>query len=330
MPTSKDAHLHYNIFDPEKLEMGPTREGFGRGLLEAAQKDEHIVGLCADLTESTKMNYFADEFPDRFIQVGVAEQNLVTVASGMAAEGKIPFTSSYATFSPGRNWEQIRTTICYNDRNVKIVGSHAGLSVGPDGATHQALEDVALMRALPNMQVFVPADVEQARKTTLAMAKDSKPGYLRLAREKSPIFTTKKTPFKIGQSYVYWIGKEVTIVACGPVLYEALLVAHQLKGKIDVEVINVPTIKPLDEKTILKSVKKTGAVVSVEEHQTTGGLGGAVAELLVQKLPVPMAFVGIEDRFGESGKALELWGHFGINPENIIKKVKSVLKQKKR
>lgn len=328
MPMNKELHLHYKIFEQESLEMGPTREGFGRGLAEAARTNDQIVGLCADLTDSTKMSYFAEEFPDRFVQVGVAEQNLVTVAAGMAAEGKIPFTSSYATFSPGRNWEQIRTTICYNDQPVIIVGSHAGLSVGPDGATHQALEDVAIMRALPNMQVIVPADVDQAKKATLALAKDPKPSYLRLARANSPIFTTEKTPFTIGESYVYRKGTDVTVVGCGPVLYEALLAAHQLEGEVSVEVINVATVKPLDAETILRSVQKTGAVVSVEEHQIIGGLGGAVAELLSKELPTPMEFVGMNDRFGESGSHQELWQHFGMGSDNIITHIKKVLKRK--
>lgn len=330
MSVNKAMHLHYSIFDPKKLKMGPTREGFGLGLREAAEKDERIVGLCADLVESTRMLHFAEKFPDRFFDVGVAEQNLVTVGSGMAAEGKIPFVSSYATFSPGRNWEQIRTTICYNDRNVKVVGSHAGLSVGPDGATHQALEDIAIMRALPNMTVVVPVDVEQARKATLALAKHPHPAYLRLAREKSPIFTTEKTPFQLGKAYVYMKGTDVTVIGCGPVLYEALAAAHELGDRVSVEVINVPTIKPLDEDTILRSVRKTRCVVTVEEHQVTGGLGSAVAELLARRLPAPMEFVGVQDRFGESGAALELWAHFGISPQHIIARVKKVMRQKKQ
>lgn len=308
--------------------MGPTREGFGLGLKDAAATDARIVGLCADLTESTMMHHFANAYPDRFFQVGVAEQNLVTVSSGMAAEGKVPFCSSYATFSPGRNWEQIRTTICYNDQNVKVIGSHAGLSVGPDGATHQALEDIAMMRVLPNMKVVVPADVEQAYKATRVIAKDASPTYFRLAREKSPIFTTKKTPFVLGQADVYWKGNDVTVIGCGPVLYEALFAAYQLKGKISVEVINVHTIKPIDVKTIVRSVRKTGCVVTVEEHQMAGGLGGAVAETLSRTYPVPMEYVGMQDRFGESGQALELWEHFGISPSNIIKKIYAVMKRK--
>jgi len=328
MPITPSANLRKTFLDASKLEMVPVRNGFGEGLLEAAKNNDKIVGLRADLTESTRMEGFAQAFPERFVEIGVAEQNLVTVASGMAHEGKIPFTSSYATFSPGRNWEQIRTTICYNNQPVIVVGSHAGLSVGPDGATHQALEDVALMRVLPNMQVIVPADYQQAHKATLAIAKDPKPTYLRLAREKSPVFTTTKTPFTIGKADVYYSGKDVTIIGAGPVLYEALIAADMLKGKVSVEVINLHTIKPIDKATILRSVKKTRAVVTVEEHQITGGLGGAVAELLAKELPTPMEFVGVCDRFGESGSPMELWEHFGMGPDNIIDHVNKVLKRK--
>lgn len=328
MPINPNAHLRKTFLDVDKLEMSPVRNGFGEGFLEAAKHDERIVGLCADLTESTRMEAFANAFPERFIEIGVAEQNLVTVASGLAHEGKLPFASSYATFSPGRNWEQIRTTICYNDQPVVIVGSHAGLSVGPDGATHQALEDIALMRALPNMRVIVPVDHQQAYKATLAIAKDPKPTYIRLAREKSPMFTTSKTPFTIGKADVYYRGKDVTIISAGPVLYEALVAAERLKGKVSVEVINLHTIKPIDAATILRSVKKTGAVVTVEEHQITGGLGGAVAELLAKELPTPVEFLGMLDCFGESGSPMELWEHFGMGPDNIIDHVYAVLKRK--
>ncbi len=329
MPINSTVSLRKDFLDKEKGKMRPVRDGFGEGLVEAAGKNPNIVGLCADLAESTRMHWFAEKFPNRFIEVGIAEQNLVTVASGMAHEGKIPFTSSYAAFSPGRNWEQIRTTICYNDQPVIIVGSHAGLSVGPDGATHQALEDIALMRTLPNMQVIIPADMQQAHKATMAIAKDPKPTYLRLAREKSPIFTTAKTPFEIGKANVYWRGKDVTVIASGPVLYEALVAAQMLKKEISVEVINVHTIKPIDAKTIIRSAKKTGAVVTVEEHQVTGGLGGAIAEILAKELPTPMEFLGVEDRYGESGSPMELWEHFGMGSENIIKHIRQVLKRKK-
>ncbi len=301
-----------------KLEQEPIRKGFGRGLLEAGKKNENVVAGCADLTESTQMSLFKDAFPERFIEIGVAEQNLVTVASGLAAMGKIPFVSSYAAFSPGRNWEQIRTTICLNDRPVKIVGSHAGVSVGPDGATHQMLEDVALMRVLPNMVVIAPCDSVEAEKATLAMAADKRPNYLRLAREATPIVTTAKTPFEIGQAYVFAKGTDVTLIATGTMTYQALAAVDQLyKDGIEAEVVHVPTIKPLDAETILKSVRKTGAVVTAEEGQIVGGLGGAIAELLGEEHPVPMKRIGMHDRFGESGAPNELIEHFGLDAKHI-------------
>lgn len=309
--------LAREIFDAKKLSQAPTRQGFGTGLVEAGKKDKRVVALCADLTESTQMHLFAKEFPERFVEVGVAEQNLVTVASGMAAAGKIPFTASYAVFSPGRNWEQIRTTICYNNQNVKVVGSHSGLTVGPDGATHQALEDIALMRVLPNMQVVYPADAWQAHQATVQIAASSSPTYLRLAREKSPVFTTSKTPFVLGQANVYTHGTDVTLMACGSLVYEALVAANLLSGKISVEVINIHTIKPLDDAVILNSVRRTGRAVTLEEHQIYGGLGGAVAELLSQELPVPLLRLGVNDSFGESGNATELWDKFGLTAKHI-------------
>lgn len=296
----------------------PNRKGFGLGLLEAGRLDENVVAVCADLTESTQMHLFRDEFPARFIDVGVVEQNLVTVGSGLAAMGKIPFVSSYAAFSPGRNWEQIRTTACLNDVPVKIIGSHAGVSVGPDGATHQMLEDIALMRSLPNMVVIAPCDSVEARKATLALATNKKPGYLRLAREAVPVITTEETPFKIGKAYVYAEGADVTIISTGTMTYHAMIAAEQLfKSGIDAEVIHCPTIKPLDAVTILTSVQKTGAVITVEEAQVNGGLGGAVAELLSEELPTLMRRIGVKDRFGESGKPDELMKHFGLTASHI-------------
>jgi transketolase len=264
------------------------------------------------------MSLFRDEFPGRFIEIGVAEQNLVTVASGMAAIGKIPFVSSYAAFSPGRNWEQIRTTICLNDRPVKVVGSHAGVSVGPDGATHQMLEDIALMRVLPNMVVVVPADSVEAEKATLALAVDKRPGYLRLAREATPVFTTKETPFEIGKAYIYKPGTDITIAATGTMTYQALVAAEKLaKDGISAEVVHVPTIKPLDNHTILTSAAKTKKVITVEEAQINGGLGSAIAELLGENYPVPMRRIGMKDRFGESGDPNELLEHFGLTAKHI-------------
>jgi transketolase len=302
-----------------ELTQEPIRKGFGRGLLEAGKRDVNVTAACADLTESTQMHLFKGEFPDRFVEIGVAEQNLVTVGSGMAAMGKIPFVSSYAAFSPGRNWEQIRTTICLNEQPVKIVGSHAGVSVGPDGATHQMLEDIALMRVLPHMVVIVPCDSVEAEKATLAMAADKeRPTYLRLAREATPIITTDKTPFEIGKAYVFSPGTDVTIIATGTMTYQALKAADKLfNDGIDVEVIHVPTIKPLDTATILKSVRKTGCVVTAEEAQIAGGLGGAIAELLAEECPAPMLRIGMKDRFGESGQMDELFKHFGLDAKHI-------------
>ena len=320
--------LHLNNILKD-LESEPIRKGFGRGLLAAGKLDKNIVAACADLTDSTQMSLFKAEFPDRFVEIGVAEQNLVTVGSGLAAMGKVPFVSSYAAFSPGRNWEQIRTTICLNDLPVKIVGSHAGISVGPDGATHQMLEDITLMRVLPNMVVIVPGDSVEAEKATLAMAKDSRPNYLRLAREATPIITTGKTPFEIGKAYVYNRGEDVTIIATGTMTYQALLAAEQLyKDGIEAEVVHVPTIKPLDDETILQSARKTGAVVTAEEGQIKGALGGAVAELLGEEYPVPVLRLGMKDRFGESGDYAELATHFGLDAKHIRLAVHSVIDKK--
>ncbi|HSX47094.1 MAG TPA: transketolase family protein [Patescibacteria group bacterium] len=307
----------------------PIRKGFGRGLLEAGKRDENVVAACADLTESTQMHLFREEFPDRFVEVGVAEQNLVTVGSGLAAQGKIPFVSSYAAFSPGRNWEQIRTTIALNDQPVKIVGSHAGVSVGPDGATHQMLEDIALMRALPNMIVIAPGDSKEAERATLAMAKNKKPNYMRLAREATPIITTDKTPFEIGKAYIYAEGADVSLITTGTMTYQALVAAEKLyKQGIDAEVVHVPTIKPLDKETILKSVRKTRAVITAEEAQINGGLGGAIAELLGEELPVPLQRIGMQDRFGESGEPEELLEHFGLTAKHIALAAHAIMERK--
>lgn len=300
----------------------PIRKGFGRGLLEAGKRSENVVAACADLTDSTQMSLFAEAFPERFIEIGVAEQNLATVGSGLAAMGKIPFISSYAAFSPGRNWEQIRTTICLNDRPVKIVGSHAGLYTGPDGATHQMLEDIALMRVLPNMVVIAPGDSIEAEKATLALATDSRPGYLRLARDASPVITTKDTPFEIGRAYRFCEGKDLTIISTGTMTYHAMVAAEKLyKDGIDVEVIHCPTIKPLDSPTIIKSVNKTNRVLTIEEHQIAGGLGSAVAELLSEEHPVKIRRLGVNDRFGESGKPDELLDKHKLTYKHIMLEV---------
>jgi transketolase len=322
-------HLAPNLTSKE-VKQEPIRMGFGRGLLEAAHKDASIVALCADLTASTKMDEFAKSYPERFVEVGVAEQNLVTVAAGMALAGKIPFVSSYAAFSPGRNWEQIRTTICLNQVGVKIVGSHAGVSVGPDGATHQMLEDIALMRVLPHMTVVAPADALEAEKATKALAGHAGPAYIRLAREKSPVITTDRSPFSLSKAQVLRHGTDVTIVACGTMVYQSLMAAEALAEKygIEAEVINAAVIKPLDTITITASARKTGAVLTAEEGQVAGGLGGAVAEALADQYPVPMKRVGMLDRFGESGTPDELLEHFGLTAPHIAAQARELIVRK--
>ncbi|MDO8443484.1 MAG: transketolase C-terminal domain-containing protein [Candidatus Azambacteria bacterium] len=313
--------------EPEKI---PTRDGFGKGLVDAGEKDERIVVLCADLAESTRCHWFKEKFPARYIELGVAEQNLITVASGLANYGKIPFVSSYAVFNPGRNNEQIRTLVSLSKLPVKIAGGHAGVSVGPDGATHQALEDIALMRVQPNMTVLVPCDAIEARKATLAAAFYNGPVYIRLGREKTAIFTAEEMPFEIGKAIVLKEGKDATVIGCGPLLYNALLAAEELsKDGIDIEIINCHTIKPLDAETILNSVKKTGGVVSVEEHQIMGGIGSAIAEILAQNFPTPQEFIGVRDRFGESGEANELIEALGMGVKDIKAAVIKVIKRKK-
>lgn len=311
------AHIVPNIGAAD-IALEPTRAGMGRGVVKAAQQDENIVGLSADLTDSTQLGKFAEAFPERFVQIGIAEQNLVTVASGMAAMGKIPFASSYAAFAPGRCYEQIRTTICLNDQPVKLIGSHAGISAGPDGATHQMLEDIALMRSLPNMVVIAPGDSIEAEKATLALAKTNKPTYLRLSREKTEVFTTPEAPFEIGQAYVLREGTDVAIITTGTCTYQALLAAKMLASdKIEAEVVHVPTIKPLDATTILASARKCGRVITVEEGQAAAGFGGAIAELLGEHLPMPVKRIGVQDRFGESGDYKDLLNLFGLTGRHI-------------
>lgn len=313
-----------------KSETEATRVGFGRGLVIAGEQNENVVALTADLKNSVNFNKFADQFPDRFVEIGIAEQNLVTVASGMAHLGKIPFVGSYAAFSPGRNWEQIRTTICLNNQPVKIVGSHAGVNVGPDGATHQMLEDIALMRVLPNMVVIAPGDSVEAEKVAVTCAKDKRPNYIRLARAPSPIFSTTDTPFKIGKAYVLHPGTDISVIATGTMTAQALIAATELeKSKISVEVVHVPTIKPLDATTILTSAQKTNRVITVEEHQIAAGFGSAIAELLIEHLDTPNQLkfkrIGVSDQFGQSGTADELLKHYGLTADNIIKNAKKML-----
>ncbi len=327
-------NLNSKIFDTN-VEQVPIRKGFGEGLLRAAELDKRVVGLCADLTESTQMHLFRQKFPERFIQMGVAEQNLASTASGMAAMGKIPFITSYAMFSPGRNWEQIRTTICYNNQPVKIAGSHAGVSVGPDGGTHQAIEDIAITRVIPRMVVISPCDAIEARKATLACAKTNSPTYIRLAREKTPIITTDTSPFEIGKAQLLFepaggARAEVGIIATGALVYKALKVAHDLekKGK-KIKVLNLSTIKPLDHDAVWRLAHETGAIVTVEEHQIAGGMGSAVAECLALHYPTPIEFVGMHDLFGQSGTPEELLEYYGMGEKDIHSAVEKVFLRKK-
>lgn len=324
-----DMHLTSDALDAKKVERVPTRNGFGEGLVQAGEKDDSVVGLCADLTESTRMLAFKERFPERFIQMGVHEQLLTAMAAGLALAGKTPFIASYAMFCPGRSWEQVRTNLCLNHTNVKIAGAHAGVSVGPDGATHQAIEDIAIMRPIPRMTIVVPCDSEQTRLATLAVADMDGPCYLRFAREKTPVFTTEKTPFEIGKAQTFREGKDVAIVACGPLVHNALLAAEELaKDGIECRVVNNHTVKPMDALAIVDAAKECGAVVTVEEHQKRGGMGSRVAEILAEQHPAPMEFVGVDDRFGESGAPMELIEHFGMGVSHIKDAVRRVLERK--
>ncbi|MBI2473771.1 transketolase family protein [Candidatus Uhrbacteria bacterium] len=327
---NREAWLVRHLFDEAKLKALPTRNGYGDGLVEAGKLNKNIIVLCADLTESTRSLAFKEVYPDRFVQLGVSEQSMASIAAGMSLAEKIPFISSYAAFSPGRNWEQIRTTIALQNSNVKIAGAHAGVSVGPDGATHQMIEDIAIMRVMPNMRVLIGCDAVEAKKATLAAASLAGPCYLRFAREKSPVFTTLKTPFKVGRAETYRFGNDLTIIATGPILYEALLAAQMLSQEhgIECRVINMHTIKPFDTKIVVKAAKETGAVVTVEEAQVAGGLGGAVAETLALNNPVPMECVGIQDRFGESGNPTEVQEGLGLTAPFIALAADRVLQRK--
>lgn len=325
--------LNTKLFNND-VEQIPIRNGFGEGLLQAGIDDERVVALCADLTDSTKMNLFKDKFPHRFIEMGVAEQNLASVASGMSALGKIPFISSYAMFSPGRNWEQIRTTICYNDRKVVIAGSHAGVSVGPDGGTHQAIEDITITRVIPNMVVISPCDSIEAKKATLESAKNKYPTYIRLAREKTPIITTLDTPFEIGKAQIFYTPEvgiaSVGIIATGALVYNAILASKELeKEGIKVKVMNLATIKPLDTESIITLARETNAIVTVEEHQVAGGMGSAVSECLSAYYPTPIEFIGVHNLFGQSGTPSELIEHYGMGVTHIIDACKKVIGRKK-
>jgi transketolase len=320
--------LNPKLFDTD-VEQAPIRAGFGEGLVLAGRADERVVAMCCDLTESTKMDAFAKEFPKRFFEMGIMEQSSAGVASGMAAMGKVPFLSSYAMFSPGRNWEQIRTSICYNDRPVKIAGSHAGVSVGPDGGTHQAVEDIAITRVIPNMVVITPCDSIEAKKATLAMAKTNSPTYIRLAREKTPIITTEDTPFEIGKAQIFYrptAPVKVGIIACGSLVYNSIMAARELEGEgIGAVVMNIGTVKPIDREAVIALAKECGAIVTVEEHQIAGGMGSAVSEVLSAEHPTKMAFVGVQDKFGQSGTPLELIEHYGMGINHIKEVVKKLL-----
>ena len=340
-----ELKLNSEIFSP-KAKRKSSRDGFGEGLVLAGELNKNVVALCADVTESIRMNLFKDRFPERFIEMGIAEQNMAGVASGLAATGKIPVMGTYAVFSPGRNWEQIRTAICYNQQKVIIVGSHAGLNVGPDGATHQALEDLALTRVLPHLAVIVPADAFEARKAILKALDYPTSVYLRLTREKSPILTVEETSFEIGKSQVFWLpsviasepkafsrersvagGNLITIFACGYLVFEALEAAQELeKEGIDITVINNSAIKPLDKELILAWAKKSRTIITLEEHQIAGGMGSAISEFLSENYPIPIHFMGINDTFGESGEAEELIQKYGLGKEAIKQTVKKIIK----
>ncbi len=306
--------------------VGEVRAGFGQGLVQAAQANSQVIALCADLTTSVGMGQFRDQFPGRFVQVGVAEQNLVTLAAGFAQAGKIPFAASYAAFSPGRNWEQIRTTICLNNQPVKVIGSHAGLNVGPDGATHQMLEDIALMRVLPRMVVLAPGDETEAAALTQLMAASNQPSYMRMPRQASRVFMAAETAFAIGKAYVLRSGTDASLIGTGTMTAELLLVAEQLAEQgLSLEVVHVPTIKPLDTATILGSLRKTGLAITAEEAQVAGGFGSAISELTSQHMPMPVLRLGVEDRFGQSGSAQELLQAYGLTAQAMAPRIQQFI-----
>lgn len=324
-------HLNPKLLDSD-IERKPNRDGFGVGLKEAGEKNLEVVVLSADLVESTRANLFAEAFPDRFIEVGVAEQNMASVASGLAAVGKIPFITSYAMFSPGRNWEQIRTTIAYNNQNVKIIGAHSGVSVGPDGATHQAIEDIAIMRVMPNMIVIAPTDIHEARKAVLWAAEHKGPVYIRLGRDNVPVVTTIGSPFEFGKAAL-WVERDqemeqtVGIITTGSLLHNAILAAKALEAKgVAASVLHMPTIKPLDTTAILKLSEDNDVIATVEEHQIAGGLGSAVAEYLSEVRPTKMVRIGVNDEFGQSGEPTELIAHYGMDADSIVNKILAVFK----
>ncbi len=328
---NQNLKLNTKIFNNDVI-LKSTRSGFGDGLLFAGGNDDRIVALTADLTESTKMNLFAERFPDRFFNVGIAEQNLAGVASGLAIRNKIPFIASFGIFTPGRNWEQIRTNICYNNRPVKIAGTHTGLSASSDGGSHQALEDIAITRVLPNMTVIVPCDYLESKKATISISQNDNPTYLRLTRNDTPIITTEETPFEIGKAQIVFTPEhglaQIGIIASGPILYRAIIAAKELEERgIKVKVMNLSTIKPLDEKAIIELAKETKKIITCEEHQIAGGVGSAVAECLSKNYPTHIEMVGIDNKFGQSGTTEELYKYYGLEKENIIKAVEKLTKK---
>jgi transketolase len=326
---NKDIFLNPKI-GSDDIEQEPTRKGYGEGLIKLGKENERVMVLTGDLAGSTQALEFGKQFPARFVEVGIAEQNMMGIAAGLALEGKIPFVSSYATFSPGRSWDQLRVSVAYSKTNVKVAGAHTGISVGPDGATHQALEDIAIVRVLPNMTVVVPCDYLETLKATIALGNMEGPAYFRFAREKTPVFTTEQTPFEIGKAYTMKEGTDVALIGCGPVLYNGLLASFELeKEGISVMVVNNHTIKPIDVEAIVDAAKKCKAVVTLEEHQVSGGAGSAIAEVLAGHYPVPIEMVGVQDHFGESGEPNELIEKYGMGVVAIKEAIKKVLNRKK-
>jgi transketolase len=327
--TGSAMHL-VDYTNASAIKQVPTRNGFGEGLIEAGKRNEQVIAICADLSESTRMEGFKHAFPKRYIEIGVAEQMLVAMAAGLASTGKIPFIASYAMFNPGRSWEQVRTTMALNETNVKIAGAHAGVSVGPDGATHQAIEDIAIMRVIPKMTVVVPCDSVQTKKATLAVAERFGPTYLRFARAESAVITTDETPFELGRAQTFREGGDLAIIACGILVYNALMAAEELaKDGIECRVVNNHTIKPMDEAAVIAAARDCGAVVTAEEHQVAGGMGSRVAEMLAEKHPVPIEFVGVHDRFGQSGSPQELVEEYGMGIGAIVEAAKRAVARKR-
>ena len=323
--------MHLVDYRAAELQQVPTRNGFGEGLIEAGSRSRDVLGICADLSESTRFEGFRKAHPEQYIEIGVSEQMLVAMAGGLAAVGKVPWIASYAMFNPGRSWEQVRTIMALNETNVKIAGAHAGVSVGPDGATHQAIEDIAIMRVIPHMTVVVPCDSVQTKKATLALSEVWGPAYLRFGREKSAVITTQQTPFEIGKAQTFREGGDVAIVACGILVYNALIAADRLAREdgIECRVVNNHTVKPMDEAAVVGAAQACGAVVTVEEHQKAGGMGSRVAEILAQQYPAPIEFVGVDDRFGQSGDPMELIEYYGMGADAIVAAARRAYKRKK-